>query len=513
MNASPSAPALSTNQREIRGWAMYDWANSAFSTTVISVFLGPYLASLVDAAAKASPDGLVRFFGVPMAADSFFPFMASFSVVFQAGLLPILGAIADYTNQRRNMLGLFATIGATATMALFFVQGDLWWLGGLLFVLANVSFGASIVFYNAYLPDLVPDAERDRISSFGWAMGYLGGGLLLVLNLGIFLARDAIGLDGGMAVRINLLSAGVWWLGWGWFAISRLRNRGASRTLQPGENILGVAFKQLSHTMEAPARLIAILLLSPLSILILFPLIATLGGSPEVALIAMLGPVIMLAIFLRRKYRTLPETAKFLLAYLIYNDGIQTVIGTAAVFAAAPLVRGGLGMPTARLTLLILMIQFMAFVGALAFGRLAGLLGTKRALVISLIIWSGCVIYAFAGMRNPEIVAAIGIPQAEFEFWILGALIATVLGGSQALSRSLFSRMIPKSQEAEFFSIYEISERGTSWMGPFVFGAVNLAFNNVRPAILSVVVFFVLGLLILLLVNVQRAIGEAQGAK
>jgi MFS transporter, UMF1 family len=511
----PAAGAPSNQKREINGWAMYDWANSAFSTTVIAVFLGPYLSSLVEASAKASPDGIARFFGIPMAPESFFPFMASFSVAFQAGLLPILGAIADYSNRRREMLRLFAIIGALATLAMFFVQGELWALGGLLFVIANVAFGASIVFYNAFLPDIASDDQRDRVSSFGWAMGYLGGGLLLIVNLAIFLARDAIGISGGLAVRINLASAGLWWLLWMLFAVNRLQPRGSAHALPAGQTLLGVAFKQLEHTMLAPAKLIAVLLLSPLSILVIAPLLALTGASLNYAVIAMLGPLVMIAIFLIRKGRTLPQTSRFLLGYLIYNDGIQTVISTTATFAAAPLIRGGLQMPTVRLTLLVLMIQIMGFVGALVFGRLAKALGAKRALVLSLLIWTGAVIFAYVGLTGSETALALPdalggpMPRAEAQFWGLGAIIATVLGGSQALSRSLFSRMIPKAQEAEYFSIYEISERGTSWMGPFVFAAVNQSYGNVRPAILSVVAFFVIGLAVLFFVNVRAAIDEA----
>jgi MFS transporter, UMF1 family len=232
----------------------------------------------------------------------------------------------------------------------------------------------------------------------------------------------------------------------------------------------------------------------------------------------MLGPVVMIAIFLIRRGRKLPQTARFLLAYLIYNDGIQTVLATTATFAAAPLIRGGLAMPTVRLTLLVLMIQIMGFVGALVFGVLAKRLGTKRALVISLFIWTAAVIFAYAGLTGDAVVLALPsalggpMPQAEAKFWALGAIIATVLGGSQALSRSLFSRMIPKTQVAEYFSIYEISERGTSWMGPFVFAVVNQNYGNVRPAILSVVAFFVIGLAILYFVNVPRAVREAETA-
>ena len=501
--------SLVNDRREIAGWAMYDWANSAFSTTVGTVFLGPYLAGLVEEAAKAYPDGLARFFGVPVAPDSFLPFAISFSVVFQAGFLPILGAIADYSHQRKQLMRLFATIGAAATTALFFVQGELWWLGGVLFVIANLSFGAAIVFYNAYLPDIASPDQRDRVSSFGWAMGYLGGGLLLVVNLVIFLMRERIGLSTGLAVRINLASAGLWWLGWSFWTWRALRSRHAARALPPGENLLSVAFRQLSETMEFPSALIAGLLLLPLGVFVTIPLMPALGLPSEWAFFVLFGPILMLGLFLWRKARTLPETVKYLAAYLIYNDGIQTVIGVAATFAAAPVARGGIAMPTERLTILILVIQFTAFAGAMFFGWFAGRIGTKRALVVSLVIWAGTVIYAYAGMRNPAVVAALGIPMQELEFWILGLFIAVVLGGSQALSRSLFAQMVPAEKEAEFFSIYEISERGTSWLGPFIFGAVNQQLGNLRPAILSVVIFFVAGLAILFFVNVAQATRES----
>ncbi len=488
---------------------MYDWANSAFSTTVAVVFLGPYLAALVEAAAKASPDGVARFLGLPMAPDSFLPYCIAFSVVFQAGFLPILGAIADYSHRRKQMMQLFATVGAVCTIALFFVQGDLWWLGGVLFIIINLAFGASIVFYNSYLPDIASEDQRDRVSSFGWAMGYLGGGLLLLLNLILYLMRDRIGIESGLAVRINLASAGAWWLGWSFWTWRTLRQRHHARELPAGENLLSIAFKQLSVTMETPARTVASLLLSPLLVLILLPIVTLLGLPVEWIFLALLGPIVMIIIFLMRKRRTLPETVKFLTAYLIYNDGIQTVIGVAAVFAAAPPARGGIGIPTARLTMVILMIQFMAFFGALFFGWLAGRAGSKRALVISLFIWTAVVIYAFLGMRDFDTVTALGMPRAELEFWVLGAFIAIVMGGSQALSRSLFSQMVPKDKEAEFFSIYEISERGTSWMGPFLFAFVNQVVGSLRPAILSVVIFFVVGLVILFAVNIAAAKRES----
>jgi len=447
---SSNAPQVN-DKREIFGWAMYDWANSAFSTTVGTVFLGPYLASLAATAAEAYPDHMARFFGIPVAPDSFLPYAVSFSVGLQFFFLPILGAIADYSHRRKQLMQLFATIGAVATIAFFFVTEPLWWLGGVLFIIANFTFGAAVVFYNSYLPDIASEEERDRVSSYGWALGYLGGGLLLFFNLMFYQFREALGVPTGLAVRINLASAGVWWLGFSLVTWARLRPRHAARKLPEGETYLSAGFKQLWGTL--------------------------------------------------REIKRFPETLKYLLAYFLYNDGIQTVIAVSATFAAAPLVRGGLEIDQGTLTMVILMIQFVAFGGALFWGKLAGWVGAKRSIIISLVIWAGVVTYAYGGLKGDTRV---------LQFWILGAFIALVMGGSQAISRSLFAQMIPDGKEAEFYSFYEVSERGTSWIGPLLFGLMNQWFGSLRPAILSLIFFFFAGLVILPFVNVKKAIADVQ---
>ena len=515
------------DRKEIFGWAMYDWANSAFSTTIGSVFLGPYVRDLAETAARADylartgtewtdASGhslVVNFLGLPVAPEAVIAFAISLSVVFQAGFLPILGAIADYSHRRKQMLQLFATIGAITTIAMFFITQSTWALGPILFIIANLSFGAALVFYNAYLPDIASEEERDRVSSYGFALGYIGGFVLLALNLALFLLHDSFGISSGLAVRINLASAGVWWLAFSTVTWQRLRSRHAAHEIPPGDSLLTIAFKQLSKTMEVPARSIAFYLLSPLLIFIWAPLITpyitNLMNSgqldPELAIlpvfIPLFGPVILLVRFLRNKYRTTPETSKYLTAYLIYNDGIQTVIAIASTFAAAPIIRGGLDLPDETLIAVILMIQFVAFFGALFWGKLAGWIGAKQAIIVSLVIWSGVVIYAYGGMKGDS---------RATEFMILGAIIALVLGGSQAISRSLFAQMIPKNKEAEFFSIYEISERGTSWLGTLVFGIAVTIFSNLRIAILALIFFFVVGLIILTFVNPDKAMEDAK---
>ena len=242
-------PRAGYSRREQIGWYFYDWANSAFSTTVVTVFLGPYLTSVAQNAADAT--GFVYPLGIPVLADSFFPYIVSLSVVLQVFFLPILGAVADYSHRKKQMLAITAYLGAFATMGLYFLNGDNYMLGGGLFLLANLSFGASIVFYNAYLPEIASPDERDKVSSQGWALGYLGGGLLLLVNLLFvqFWAED-LGLTTTQAVRISLVSEGMWWAIFTLVPLFSLQTRQPLRSLPPGESLWAIGFKQLSHTLS-----------------------------------------------------------------------------------------------------------------------------------------------------------------------------------------------------------------------------------------------------------------------
>lgn len=427
------------NRREQVGWYFYDWANSAFVTSVVTVFLGPYLTNVAQAAADAN--GLVYPLGIPVAAGSFFPYIVSLSVFLQIFLLPIVGAVADYSRLKKRLMFMFAFLGSLTTIGLYFVQGSNYLLGGGLFLLANLFYGASIVLYNAFLPDIASPNRRDAVSSQGWAFGYLGGGLLLVLNLALFLNAGRLGIENGLAVRICLASAGVWWALFALIPLFTLRQRGAAKALPPGKRYLTVGFSQLRHT------------------------------------------------FLQA--RRFPQTLLFLAAYLLYNDGIQAVIALSSQFGAEEL-----GMESSSLITLILIVQFVAFLGALVFGWLARWVGSKRAIMISLVIWTAVVVAAY-------------FIQNQTQFFVLAVPIALVLGGSQALSRSVFSQMIPQGQEAEYFSLYEISERGTSWLAPLFFGLALQFTGSYRIAIVSLIIFFAAGLLLLVRVDVRRAILEA----
>jgi len=431
-------------RREQRGWYFYDWANSAFSTTVATVFLGPYLLAVTENAADAG--GYVHPFGIPVLAGSFFPYVLALSVVLQVFLLPVTGAIADRVQRKKRLLALFAYIGAIATMGMYLIQGSAYLFGGLLFVIANLSFGASVVVYNAFLPEIAEPDERDRASSRGWALGYLGGGLLLVANLALFTAHESLGLSAGQAVRISLFSAGAWWALFTLIPLKMLRDRGASRPGKQGAAVVTAGFRQLLDTLRAA--------------------------------------------------RSYPQTLLFLAAYLLYNDGIQTVITLTAVYGEAELELG-----TGTIISVTLMVQFVAFLGALLLGALARFFGAKRVVLASLILWTGAVARAYFLQSG-----------AVSQFYLLAAFIGIVLGGSQALSRSLFSHMIPGGKEAEYFSLYEISERGTSWLGPLLFGLTLQLTGSYRSSLASLIVFFVLGFVLLSMVNVRRAIVQAGNA-
>jgi UMF1 family MFS transporter len=440
MSASPEADQQ-TRTREQRGWYFYDWANSAFSTTVVTVFVGPYLIDITKNAADAG--GYVHPLGIPILAGSFFPYVLSLSVVLQVFLLPFTGAIADRTQRKKLLLSMFAYIGAVSTMGLYLIQGSAYLLGGLLFVIANLAFGASVVVYNAFLPEIAEPNERDRVSSRAWALGYLGGGLLLAANLALFTVHDSLGLSGGPAVRISLLSAGAWWALFTLIPLRTLRDRGPARSGEQGAAVVTSGFRQLLGTLRAS--------------------------------------------------RAYPQTLLFLAAYLLYNDGIQTVITLTAIYGEEELKFG-----TSTIISVTLMVQFVAFLGALLLGAFARFFGAKRVVLASLILWTGAVAVAYFLEAG-----------AVWQFYLLAAFIGIVLGGSQALSRSLFSHMIPRGQEAEYFSLYEISERGTSWLGPLLFGLTLQLTGSYRSALASLIVFFLAGFVLLALVNVHRAIVEA----
>lgn len=436
------------DKREIFGWMVYDWANSVFFTTVVGALVGEYVTALAQKAVGEN-GAVIQLAGYDLVtAKSLMPYSIGLSVFLQIFFLPVMGAIADYTHLKKTFMAFFCYLGVAACCLLFFVEGNLYLLGSVLFIVSNLGAGASIVFYNSFLNDITTEDKRDKVSSWGFAAGYIAGSLMLLLNLLFLKNCESWGISTGLAVRICLLTAGVWW---GLFAIitfQRLKTRTPARIAPEGRNLIAAGLGEVIETF--------------------------------------------------RELFKLKHTLHFLIGYLLYNDGIQTVITSSAVFISQELfVAKGLQTDQSVLLIAFLIAQIVGFFGSLAFERIASLTSSKTAIIISLAIWAAIVVYAYGFLET--------LTQAYF----MSGAIGFVLGGSQALSRSLFSQMIPAGRESAFFGIYEISERGTSWIGPIVFGLVAQITNSYRPAILALIVFFIAGMIILFFNNTKQAIHDA----
>lgn len=434
-----------------RAWYWYDWANSAYVTTTLTVLMAPYLTVIAKkAACPTLPSDVachtnLTVVGIPVDPGSLVFYVLTISTILSTIVLIFIGALADRSPKPVRLFATFAWAGAAAASAMFLVSGDNWKLGVLLLVFANLCLGSSLVIYDALLCRIAGPDERDRVSSRGWAWGYLGGGLLLALNLGLLTLDEKLGISQGMAVRISLLSAGLWWGMFTIIPVMGLRDlRGASPTVDPDRaGLISGSLTQLASTF--------------------------------------------------RELRGYRQTMLFLVAYLFFNDGIQTVISASSVYGAEEL-----KFTNSQLIEIILLVQFVAFVGALLFGRLASRFGAWRVVLSSLVIWTFVVTMAFF------------VPAREFLIFAgLAVLIGIVLGGSQALSRSMYSQLIPRGREAEFFSLYQAMERGTSWFGTLVFGLVHQFTHSYRWAIVALIVFFVVGGLILSRVRIREGIVAA----
>jgi UMF1 family MFS transporter len=437
-------------RREQRAWYFYDWANSAYVTTTLTALYGPYLTVVAKRAAcpgrssdLACPTNL-HVLGLPVSPGSLALYAVTTATLISAVLLPVVGAVVDRSGNKRSLLAGFAWVGALAASAMFTVHGDAWRLGVVLQLVASLALGCSLVIYDSILCDIATADERDGVSSRGWAVGYLGGGLLLALNLAMVTAHDTFGLDKETAVRVSLLSAGLWWGAFTLIPFLGLRDRPpVDPDAQAGGGLVAASFGQLRRTLS--------------------------------------------------HLRGYPQTALFLIAYLFFNDGVQTVIYAASIFGQEQL-----GFDASQLMITILLVQFVAFFGALAFGWAAGRIGAWRTILASLVLW--CLV----------VTAGYLVPAHQFGvFLALAALIGMVLGGTQALSRSLYSQLVPRGREAEYFSLYQAAERGTSWLGTLLFGLLFQVSGSYRTAIVTLVVFFVLGGVLLSRVDVPRGIREA----
>jgi UMF1 family MFS transporter len=434
--------------RQQKAWNWYDWANSAFYTTVLSVLFAPYMITVAGRAAGcADPDDTcartVNLLGLHLAAGSLPSYLTSFATLASAVLLPVVGALVDRSSRKKWHMAGYAFAGSFFAALLFLMSGDSWQLGALAVVLASILGGCSLVAYYAILTDIATEDERDHVSSRGWAWGYLGGGLLLLINLVMVQGYESLGIDKETAVRLSLLSAAIWWAGFTIIPLVRLRNYAAKNVIAEPGGLLQRSFGQLWTTLRELPRY--------------------------------------------------PMTLTFLLGYLFYNDGIQTVIYEASTYGSKQL-----KFDQSVLIATILLIQFVAWGGALWFGRLAARFGAYRC-----ILWG-----TFAWMVI--VVLALFLPEKNIALFLsLAIAIGIVLGGTQALSRSFFSLLIPSGREGEYFGLYAAAERGTSWFGTLLFGVIFQVTGSYRPAIFALIVFFVLGAFFLLRLDPKRGIQEA----
>jgi UMF1 family MFS transporter len=426
---------LGLGRRELRAWAMYDWANSAFQTTIIAAIFPIYFHK-------------VAAFGLPPAeATSKFAWATTIAILIVAMIAPLLGAIADYAAIKKKLLGIFLGIGVVATLAMYWIKTGDWMFALVLFVIGNVGVAGSIVFYESLLPHLVSDAELDKVSSAGYAVGYIGGGALLAINLLMILRPTLFGIpDAAVATRLSLASVGVWWLV---FSIPLFRQvPEPARRIEPDEkpqgNTLVTGAKRLVETFRELTR-----------------------------------------------YR---QAFLLLVAFLLYNDGIQTIIRMATTYGAE------LNIDENGMILALLITQFIGIPFAFLFGALAGRIGAKRAVFAGLAVYAGITVLGYY-MKNAT------------EFLALAVLVGMVQGGTQALSRSLFASMIPRHKSSEFFAFFGVFERYAGILGPAVFAWVVEHSGTSRNAILSVIVFFVIGAAILTFVDVDEGRRAARAAE
>jgi len=415
----------------INAWSMYDWGKSAFETTIMAAVLPIYYSAV--AAGNLPKNQATVYWG----------YTASIALFIVAVLSPILGAIADFKGSKKRYLTIFASLGITATALMFFITYGDWLLASVLFIIGNIGLAGGNVFYDSLLPHITRDEDIDQVSTRGYALGYLGGGILLAVNMALitFAPEELTGL----MTRISLASAGLWWL---IFAIPLWRHvpEPPRRLLKPeeeGKNPLKAGFGRLAVTFK------------------------------EIT-----------------KYS---ELFKFLVAFWLYNDGIGTIIKMATIYGAE------IGIGQTDLIGTLLMVQFVGIPFSFAFGWLAKKIGTKSSIYIALGVYT---------------LISIGgyFMSTALHFWILGFSVALVQGGSQALSRSLFGRMVPKVQSAEFFGFFSVSAKIAGVVGPLVFSLVSQAMGNSRLGIVSLVVFFAAGGLLLTRVDEEEGIRVAREA-
>ena len=433
------------SRRDIWGWGLYDFANSPFATTIMAVIFNRYFVQVL-----VGDDGVtLSIFGrsVNVPGVTFFTFTLATSMLIVAVTAPVLGAIADFTGSKKKFLAVFCYMGAGATALLYFAHEGQYWRGAIFFVIAQIGFAAGNVFYNAFLPEISTRDNIGWISGFGFMLGYLGGTLLLGINLLMLSYPEWLGFSEPFTPNATFLTVAVWWAVFAIPTLLWLRERKPATSLPAGTGYLALGFRRLGQTL--------------------------------------------------RNLRSYSELTRFLIAFLVYNDGIQTIIVVAAIF-----VDQVVGMSDGQVVALFLVIQATAFVGSMLLGSISDRIGNKQTIVITLLLWIVVAVWGyFFGFTG----------NAQREVWMMGFLVGLILGGSQAASRALQGVFTPAEKSAEFFSFFGIAGRFASVVGPVVYGSIY-ALLGIRFAILSLALFFVVGLAILLTVDEQKGVAQAKAA-
>jgi len=404
---------------------MYDWANSAFATTVMAAVLPIYYSRVAGSTLPGNT------------ATAYWGYTIAIALLITALLAPIMGAIADYSGVKKKLLMAFAGMGIVATALLYFVTTGDWMMASLFFIIGNIGFATSEVFYNSLLPEVAGPENIDQVSTKGYALGYLGGGILLGINvLMIELMSDKV-----LASRLSFVTVSIWWAVFTIPIIKNVREPKVENTAGENVNPVRAGFKRLARTFKE-----------------------------------------------LRNYRQL---LLFLIAFWIYNDGIGTIIKMATIYGAE------IGIDETSLIGALLMTQFVGIPFAFAFGRLASYTGTKNSILLGLFVYT---IISISGY----------FMKTSLHFWILAFLVGTVQGGTQALSRSLFGSMLPRSKRCEFYGFYGMSSKFAGIVGPLVFAVITQLTGSSRLSIVSLIVFFLVGAFLLYRVDEKEGIRIAR---
>lgn len=419
-------------KRIINAWCMYDWANSAFATTIMAAVLPTFYGAVAGADLPGNM------------ATVYWGYTSSIALLIAAVLAPTLGAVADYLGAKKRFLAIFALFGIFFTSLLVLVSRGDWLLASILYILGEVGFSGSIVFYDSLLPHIAKPEDIDYVSSKGYAMGYLGGGILLAINIAMILFWKQLGLPSQeMASRLSFLSVGIWWAVFSIPVLRTVPEPPVAPRVGPRINPLRAAFQRLGTTFRDI-----------------------------------------------RRYR---ELTKFIVAFWLYNDGIGTIIKMATIYGTE------IGIGQTDLIGALLLTQFVGIPFSLLFGKLPKRIGTKPSIYLALAVYT---LISIAGYFMTK----------AWHFWVLAGMVGLVQGGSQALSRSLFGVMVPKAKTAEFYGFYDVSSKFAGIIGPAVFALVGQLTGTSRLSIISLVIFFVLGGLILTTVNEKEGIRVAREA-